>query len=262
MKFSILFLNRIFFAAVVFAVVFAPRAEARKFDFKNESFATYVKGTYGSSEVLGTPFNESSGTQTAGFSELIRSTASGEFGFLIAGDTFTFRVGAELLMPQHRSDTKGFDSASREIFNLETDISALTPMAYVDFNFMKSGSSKAFVGVGVGYSYVKMENIYTFTPGRSTYGSMSDFFERATANAIATHGYIGYEMLFSDNVTLVFDAGYKYLPVRKLNHQNATTTFQGAVNKGDPVLNDAGSNRLVNLSSAYAGLAFRFYIGL
>jgi opacity protein-like surface antigen len=253
MKPFVLFLSLIFFATL---------AEARKFDFKNESFATYVKGTYGTSEVLGTPFNESSGTQTAGFTELIRSTASGEFGFLLAGDTVTFRVGAELLMPQHRSDTKGYDAGSQEIFNLETNISALTPMAYLDFNFMKSGSSKAFIGAGVGYSFVKMENIYTFTAGRSTYGSMNDFFERATANAIATHGYIGYEMLFSDNVTVVFDAGYKYLPVRKLNHQNATTTFQGAVNKGDPVLNDAGSNRLVNLSSAYAGMAFRFYIGL
>ncbi len=243
-------------------VFFVSLAEARKFDFKNESFATYVKGTYGTSEVQGTPFNQSSGTDTAGFTELIKSTASGEFGFVLAGDTITLRVGAELLLPQHRSDTKGYDSASREIFNLETNISALTPMAYIDLNFMKSSHSKAFIGAGIGYAFVKMENIYTFTAGRSTYGAMSDFFERATANAIATHGYIGYEMLFSDNVTLVFDAGYKYLPVRKLNHQNATTTFQGAVNKGNAVLNDAGSNRLVNLSSAYAGLAFRFYIGL
>lgn len=246
---------------IVTMLLIAPLAEARKFNFKDSTFATYLKGTYGTSEVMGTPYNQSSGTQTAGFSELIRSSASGEFGFLIAGDTFTLRLGAELLLPTHRSDIKGMTSSGSNIFNLETKISALTPMAYIDVNVMQRGNSKAFIGAGVGYAFVKMENIYTFEAGQTTY-AMSDFFERATANAIAAHGYAAYETLFADNVTVVFDAGYKYLPVRKLNHQNATTTFVGTVGKGDPVTTHGGNNRLVNLSSAYAGIAFRFYIGL
>src|SRR4051812_45495379 len=124
---------------------------------------------------------------------------------------------------------------------------------------MHDGLSKLFFGAAVGYSFIKMENIYTFTPGQTTYPGMVDFYERASATAIETEAYLGYEMLFSDNVTVVFDAGYKYLPVRKLNHQNPTTTFQGAVGKGDAVQNDAGTNRLINLSTAYGGLAFRFY---
>jgi hypothetical protein len=131
----------------------------------------------------------------------------------------------------------------------------------LDLNVIHTPNSKGFIGAGVGYSYVKLENIYTFTTAGSTaYSPMSSFTERATGNAVATVAYVGWETYFTDNATIVFDGGYRYIPVRKMSHQNPTTTFQGTVAKGDSMQNDAGVNRLINLSGAYVGASFRFYI--
>lgn len=235
-------------------------AQARVFDFKNESFATYLKGTFGSSEVGETPFNESSGTSTKSFSGGITSNSSGEFGVLLGFGRLTLRLAAELLMPKHISDVKGYNAGEAELFNLETKVSAITPMAYIDLNLIEGSTSRIFAGGGVGYAYIKMENNYTMTStGTSTYGGLTSFSERATGMALAAQAYAGFEFLFSDNVTVTFDGGYRYLPVYRLNHQNPTTTFLGSVSKGEAVQTETGVNRKINLSGAFGGVAFRFY---
>ncbi len=256
--------QRVSFLCFVFFVagVLPSLVWARKFDFKNEAIATYFKGTYGPSQVLLAPYGESSGAETTAFDQKIETNYSGEFGLVLSTTILTLRVAVELLMPKHISDVRGKNAAGDELFLLDTQTSALVPMAYVDYNFYTFSTSKAFVGLGVGHAYIKMENDYQFTDvGRTTY-NMSDFVEKAEGQTVSTHVYAGYEMLFADNATVVFDIGYRKLYANTLNHLNAVTTFNGPVARGAQVVKNDSGPRDVDFSGAYVGMAFRFYIGL
>lgn len=254
---------RYLFVALL-AVWLAPTpAFARKFDFKNESLATYLKGTYGPSAVSQAPFGDSSGDSTASFDQKINTNYSGEFGVVFSTTHFNLRLAAEILLPSHISDVKGKDAAGDILFNLDTKTSALIPTVYVDIVGLRTNRSKAFVGAGVGYGYIKLENIYGFTSaGVSAYPGMSDFTEKAEGEAIASHLYAGYETLLADNATVVFDLGYRYLKANDLTHLSAATTFLGSVARGERVRKADGTARVIDMSSGYIGLAFRFYIGL
>ncbi len=247
---------------LLFVVALPSFAWARKFDFKNEAIATYFKGTYGPSQVLLAPYGESSGEETTAFDQKIDTNYSGEFGLLLSTSTLTIKVAVELLLPKHISDVRGKNAAGEELFILDTQTSALIPMAYIDYNFYTFSTSKAFIGGGLGYAYIKMENSYEFTDtGRTTYG-LADFVEKGEGQTVSAHVYAGYEMLFADNATVVFDVGYRKLYANTLNHLNAVTTFNGPVARGAQVVKNDSGPRDVDFSGAYVGLAFRFYIGL
>ncbi|MCM2281548.1 MAG: hypothetical protein NDI61_06850 [Bdellovibrionaceae bacterium] len=238
-------------------------ALARKFDFKNESIATYLKGTWGPSAVARTPFGDSSGASTATFDQRINSNYSGEFGLVLSTTYFNLRVAAELLLPSHISDVKGKDASGSILFNLDTKTSAVIPTVYLDFVGLRTVTSKAYVGAGLGYGYVKLENIYSLTAtGTSTYPGQTDFTEKAEGQAIVSHLYAGYETLLADNATIVFDLGYRYFTANDLTHLNTASTFLGSVTRGDRVRKADGTARSIDLGGGYAGLALRFYIAL
>lgn len=236
-------------------------AFARRFEFKDVTLGTYFKGTYGPSQVLDSPYGKSSGTGTT-FDKKIETNYSGEFGVALAADAFTLRFAAELLMPRHLTDVKGQDAAGAELFNLDTNTSALIPWAYLDINLLNGSIGKLYAGAGAGYAYVKMENKYTFTDAGTAAFGKADYVEKGETQAIAAAFYTGFELHFADNTTLLMDAGYRYLPIRSLNHLKAANTLVGDVARGDPMLKHDGGQREVDFSGPYVGLAFRFYINM
>ena len=46
-------------------LLIAPLLEARVFNFKDENFASYLRGTYGFSRIAKSPFDMSSGSDTS-----------------------------------------------------------------------------------------------------------------------------------------------------------------------------------------------------
>ncbi len=252
-----------FGAALACAGLVPCASSARVFDFKDESVATYLKGAYGPSAVGSSPYAASSGASTASFDQVVRGNYSGEFGALFASSRFNLRLGVEFLIPSRISDVKGKDAGGAELFNLDTRTTALIPTLHLELVTHRAATSKAFVGAGVGYGYVKMENSYRFTAaGSAAYPALGDFTEKAQGRAIASHVYAGYETLLADHAAVVFDLGYRHLRAADLAHLTAADTFNGAVSRGEPVRKSDGAARGIDLSGGYAGLALRFYIGL
>jgi hypothetical protein len=251
-------------AALIFftALLLGTHASARTFDFKSEHFASYFGGTYGPSSIGAQAFRPSVPTG-ATFDHTVGSNYSGEFGFVWAYPIFNFRFGAEFILPSHLSDVAGTDASGNKLFDLDSRIYALVPKASLEFNIKQGTWYKLFVGGGIGYGYVSFTNIYTFTAaGTAQYSPKTSFTESASGQATEYQGYAGFEFLLTDVGTAVIDAGYRYMPLNGFNHTTDTTTFQGTVHSGYPVLNTDGTARNFSLSEAYVGLSFRFYIML
>lgn len=245
------------------AVLATPvKSWARKFDFKSESVATYFKGSYGPSQVRDAAFGDSSGASTS-FDKNVTTNAGAEFGFLVASERLNLRLGAEILLPRHLSDVKGSsDTTGTELFSLDTKTSALIPTVFIDAVLSSTPTSKAFLSTGLGYAYVSVDNTYAFTADGTSEFGLANFQEKAKAEALAIYGSVGYETLFADNSTVVFELGYRYLEPDTFKHEKETTTFQGPVTAGELATTNNGDARKISLSGIFASLSFRFYIGL
>lgn len=249
---------KIFSVIFLMTALFSSVAQARVFDLNAASFGTYFGGTIGSSQLSKQPWGDSSGATTTTDTP-IRLNYSGEFGFLVAVPKINLRFGVEYLQPQQLSDIKGKNLSEQQVFTLNSNTRAIMPKASVEFVVWKTNSSAFIFGGSAGYAMVTMENQYQMTAQGTTDFGVGDYNEKATGNAIGAEGFIGYEFVFSDNVTLFTNLGYRYLMVTKLKHQNANSAIGGAVTKGSTVTNQDGTNRNLNMSAAQAAIHFRFY---
>lgn len=250
-------------ATVSFVVLFmwAGIAEARVFDFKNERIATYFGGTFGPSSVGDTAYGASSGSDIS-VDKQISTNASGEIGLLLTTPKLNLKLGAELLLPKQYSDIEGTDAAGTSMFNLRSKIYALIPMATLEILAYQTPTSRLILAAGGGLAFVTLDNTYTMTSAGTTTLGVGDFTESASATVTALQVYTGYEMLFTDTVTAVFNLGYRHIPVPALKSSKATTAISGTQAEGDELKNMDGTSRSINLGGVFVGLSFRFYIGL
>ncbi len=239
-------------------VLFSGSAQARVFDLKAANFGTYFGGTIGSSQLSKQPWGDSSGPSTTTDTP-VRLNYSGEFGFLMAIPKINLRFGVEYLQPQKLSDIKGKNPSDQLDFTLNSNTRAIIPKVSVEFVVWKTNDSAFIFGGSAGYAMITMENQYAMTAQGTTDFGVGDYNEKASGNAIGAEGFIGYEFVFSDNVTLFTNLGYRYLLVNELKHQNSATTIAGAVAKDSTVINQDGKNRSLDMSAAQAAIQFRFY---
>lgn len=254
--------NRRLTLAFIVSVLACPSvSEARKFDFRLESVATYFRGTLGTSLVKDNAYGSSSGAGTK-FDKEVGSNASGEFGFLIAGDRLIFRAGAELLIPRHFADIKGTNADGTELFMLDSQIYSLNAIANFEFMAYKGQRTRVLIGVGGGVGFVTLDNNYKMTSDGTASLGVADFTESGEARAAVLQGYIGYEFLFTDTVTAVLDAGYRHMPVRSIQSAKDVVAIAGSQGEGDDLQNTDGSLRNFDLSGPFAGFSLRFYLDL
>lgn len=256
-------LKRVFTLASTVLISFAGEAAfARKFDFKSASVATYLRGTYGTSGLGQGAFENASGASTSSFSESVKTEYSGEFGVLFSASRFNLRLGAEMVLGASASETKGKNAAGTELFNVDSGVSALIPTATLELVAIQTPRYKLFFGFGAGYATVKLENQYAFTADGTTTYSLADFKEGGSGKTTSLNGSVGYEIYMADNSTFVFDLGYRQLKVDELKYDAPATGFQGAKAAGDVMVKSDGSNRSLDMSGAYVGIGFRFYLDL
>lgn len=239
-------------------VLISASANAKVFNLKESNFGTYFGGTIASSQLSKQPWGDSSGPNTS-YDQSVKLNYSGEFGVLMAIPKINLRFGVEYLQPQKLSDIRGKNPSDQLLFILSSNTRAIIPKASVEFVIWKTNSSALMFGGSVGYAMVTMENQYQMdTEGTNEFG-VGSYNEKATGNAIGSEGFVGYEFVFSDNVTLFTSLGYRYLLVGELKHQVAHTGINGAVAKDSTVVNVDGKNRDLNLSAGQAAIQFRFY---
>lgn len=240
----------------------AQEARARIFDFADKRASTYFRGSYGPSNVGDSAFGQSSGAGVD-TDQTVSSHLSGEIGFVFAATKLNLRIGVEYLMPKKLSDVSGSNGSGAKMFDLESEITALIPGASIELIMYQSPVSRILLGVGLGLASVALENVYTMTPAGNAALGVGDFTEKGKANVATAQAYIGWERHFTDTVTVLFEAGYRHLPVAELESSSAAATISdSSLSDGEALKNMNGGTRTLDLSGPFAGLAFRFYIGL
>lgn len=237
-------------------------ADARNFDFKSESVATYFGGSYGTSRVGDAAYGFAADAAVS-TDKSVSTAASGEFGLLLSGKKMNLKLGAEYLLPRAYTDVKGTDAAGTELFELSSKVTALIPMATLEFLAYQGPTSRMLIGVGGGVAFVSVANQFRPTAAAAgPFPGVAEHTEEASERVSSFVGYLGYETLFTDTVTVSIQAGYRHLPVRSLKATKANTSFTGNQTEGSEILNTNGSSRSLDLSGPFVGLSLRFYIGL
>lgn len=254
-------IRRISFAhALLVSLVLAAgaSAEARNLDLKNDRFAPFVRGSFGYCLAGTSAFGASSGATTT-FDKTANFATGGEIGVAVEGTTLGMRISVEYLIPKQLTSNEGKNPAGTTEFSMESKMGAVIPQVNFDYNMKTTGTSRFFVGGGVGVGVLSVDNEYTMAVG-SSYSALGNFKESGTGQTMGGQGYAGYEFHFTDTATLAIDVGYRYYNFTTINSTKDVTSFTGAEVTGQPLKNHDGSDRQVNLSGPYSALMLRFYL--
>ena len=231
------------------------------FALDKERVATYFHGSGTWGGIGQNAFNLSSGNTTV-FTNQSEYDWGAEFGLAFASPKFVFRVGIQAVAPHLLSGIAGADSSGNVLMNLTSTVTSYGPVAYVEMGLSADSNSRWSLILGGGVQTVTVNNNYTLTvPGQTAYPKVSSAFVEE-GQTYAYMGDIGtsYEFLMVDSVTMILDAGYRYLYASGFKEDRSANTFLGSVNSGDPMVNSDGSNRTINLGGPWVGLGLRFYI--
>lgn len=259
--------SKVFFAVSFVASTMAPSAaQARIFNFKDTWVSAYVRGTGGMSQVEDDLYAKTSGTDTR-FNRDVDYNFSGEIGFAFQlGHQAVFRLGVEGLQTKNIEVTGRRSSDSEKYMTVETTAAALSPNAVVEVGVYNTGTSRAFVFGGAGYSMVKVGHDYTLEAAATTdyAGSITPYKETWVGNAISYQVGAGWESFIFDNVTFSVEAGWRQLKVKDLTYDSNTTVIRGgsgsAVTSGSDVRDNNGNLVTLDLGGYFVGVMFKFYI--
>ncbi len=246
--------------SIFWIATFCLQAEARVFNYKEESFAVYFRGTGALSKMDQEAFKYGSGDQTT-FDKGVVHHLSGEFGILyVASPTLNVRLAGEIIQAGS-VDAVGSNAAGTKLMDLRSEVHAINPNVTFEFIYAQQAQLRFLAYLGAGMASVTMDNSYTMTAdGTSLYGN-GDTVEKAQASSISYHGGLGFEVLMADTTTFQMDLGYRHLQVKDLKHKGDGIVIPNTnVSKGQPVLNYEGSKRSFDMSGLYVGASFRFYI--
>jgi hypothetical protein len=169
------------------------------------------------------------------------------------------RLGVDYVFPRTQVGIIGTDSSGNQLYELTSAVSAFAFMGNLELIGYKGSHSRALLGAGYGTATLDLSNEYTMSDAGISRFGIGSFTEKGTGTAPLMQAYIGFEVLFTDNATATFTAGYRYLVVPEMKSTKETTAISGSQTKGGPMTNHDGSPRSLNLSGGFAGLIFKFY---
>lgn len=232
------------------------------FEMKELNIAPYLRGTFSNAWTHQEAFVQEIGSTTVG--QTVNYAYGGELGVLLhIASPVNLRIGAELFSTPKVTDAKGVDSTGVELFTLNSTIFVFNPNAALEFILIKGKSSRMLFTGGVGYANVSVKNEFAVTSAGQTALGLGSFTETGSANVMNYFTSFGYEFMFVDHVMMMLEAGYRYFPVKELENSQDQKTFAKPSTtqaSGTPLLNSDGSTRGIDLSGAFVGLSFRFYL--
>lgn len=245
-------------AALMLAVLFStPAARAYVFNFEEASVASYLNAAGGLPNIHSTAYADSSGSGNVPDKD-VSYDYSGEIGFLFKTKRANILMGGEFLQTQTVSSNLNNPSG--------TSLASLTSTVYgiigdfgLEFILRPRVTNHFLIGIEGCYANVNYNNNYAFTPAGTAKYSLADYTERGSGYGFGGKAYVGFEFLFTDNVTLSTSLGYRYLPIYSLNYDQDAKTINGNVSSGGAVQNNDGSNRQLDLGGPFFGLSLRFY---
>ncbi|MGE0762722.1 MAG: outer membrane beta-barrel protein [Bdellovibrionales bacterium] len=247
---------------LLMALLLSPlAAEARVFSFKDRTVAGFVRGGGINSQLAQDAFANSSGVSTVFSNSDVAFNFFGEIGVQFSGGPLSVRLGIEALRPKEL-EIKGKNASDAELFTLHSAVFAYSPTLTIEYVYSAMESVRFYGYAAVGYSFVTLDNQYDMTStGLTAFSPVTSHTEKGDGSGISGQLGLGFETMFVDNTTFSLDFGYRHLVVDNFKHKAANTTIsQGAVAKGDSMLNHDGTARKLDLGGLTAGITFRFYI--
>jgi hypothetical protein len=242
------------------ALLFVPTAEARRFDFKNERIAPLFGGTYSPSTMGAAGYDQSSGVGTV-FDKSPAYNYSAGFGVAWGTSRVGFVVAGEALSPQRfNEDFVGSDAGGTQLFTLHSTTLIYVLTGTLEYRMVANPTNNVVLGLGGGVGFANIDNEYTMTAAGTAALGVGTFREQASQRVTTLHGYLGYEFLLTDTVTMVTQAGYRYMPVGSLLATKAATAITGTQVEGVEIKNNSGTDRTLNMTSYFAGIWFRFFL--
>lgn len=236
---------------------FGSFAQARVFDINTEKFAAYLGGSYGPTSIGKAAFENASANGET-YDSGLATIYSGEFGFIYSSRYLNVRFGIEVIRPP-TTGVIATNAAGTTLYNLNSDMTVITPKIGFEFNLKQWKESRVFANVNYGSANLGLNNNYIF-PAGGPLSPKTDYTEEGRSTAALIEGSLGWEILMFDTTTLVLSAGYRQLNFAKLTHNRDVSTLQGDKVKGDAMLNVDGTERAINMTGYFAGLAFRFWV--
>ena len=234
---------------------------ARVFSMKNATFASYLRGNYGTTNLNQKPFEDSSGIATSSFESKYGPLMGYEFGFAKVSGRVTTRFGLEIVSPTKLKDIKGKNSAEAQLFSASSELSAYIPKISMEFAIKQWPRSRIFFGGEYGVATLTLTNIYDFTTAGTTQFGIPNYREELKATTSSYGGSLGWEFLMTDTTTMVLEGGYRFLNVQEFKHNvDAVTIPEGAVTKGTVALDNNGAPRVLNMNGVYIAAMFKIWI--
>jgi hypothetical protein len=235
---------------------------ARVFDMNQLNIAPYVRGTVGPSMIEKEAYVHEigSGNSITGKSPY---NYGGEIGLLLSVQKFVnLRLGAELYQASPVTNANGTSSTGSVLYSLDSSVFVFNPQVSLEFIFKNYKESRFLFNLGVGRATVSLTNVYTMTAAGTTALSLNSFTEKGTDTVSNGYASLGWEAHFADKAMIMFEAGYKYMPVDSLTHAQDEKTIaqRSGATSGSALLNDDKSQRKFDLSGGFVGISFRFYI--
>ena len=248
------------FVAAMPLLLQASVAQARVFDFKNEFLAIYFGGSFGTTSAGDGAYALSSGGGGIVFDKKVASASSAEGGIALTLGRITLRLGVDYIMPRDQMGVIATDAGGTQLFSLDSKLSAFVLLGNLELLAYRGSRSRALIGAGYGTATANLQNQYTMTATGTTQLGVTDYTEEATGTAPMMQGYLGWEFLFTDTATAALQGGYRYLQIPSFKSTKTTTAITGSQSNGSAIHNYDGSERSMNLSGAFVGITFRFYL--
>ncbi|MCB0348444.1 MAG: hypothetical protein KDD37_06385 [Bdellovibrionales bacterium] len=243
---------------ILIILLFAANAQARVFNFQNEHFAPYFRGSIGLSTLGDSAYGGASGTSTK-FSETPDYNYTGEAGFLFTTARIGFTFGVEFLTSSKLS-TEGNTSSGTKLMDLDSKVSGTILKGGILWHYKVGTMYRAYIALNGGLADLKMKNNSELTAAGTTAYSLTTVDEVAVAQSVLAEMLFGFEFNLADVTTMIVEGGYRSLKVDKWEYDGSGTNFLGAYTDGGTVLNHDGTKRQSNLSGWLLAIGFRFYI--
>lgn len=247
-------------AIVILCVLgFSENSEARRFDMKNERFATYFGGSFGLSNLADYAFGQSAGAGVT-TDQTVRTNYSGEFGITFTSNRGGIRLSGEYLLGKALAGVNGTNASGASYYTLESQASAIIPMVTAETPIWRGNESRLMIGGGLGYAFVSLDQKYYMTPAGTAALGVSDYIEKSSTKALAWRLFMSAETAFMDTTTITLEAGYRSVKVGSLQSLKDTTSISGPQTVGSDLKNMDGTLRAFDLGGAYASVLFRVYL--
>lgn len=232
-------------------------AQARKMSLAEVGTSAFFRFTAGMQNTGASFYDQSSGAETR-FSDEVPYNYSGELGFNYAlSKSLSVSIGAEFIQTQ---DTKamGKEAASgAEVMTVNSSAFAFNPNLVFESTLSNTGYSKVFLYAGAGYANLRVTNDYKSITG--TYAGVADYKEAVQGMGVFTNLGVAYQIMTVDNVSTVFQLGYRELNIKELEYSQDVTNILGNQTKGGSAKANDGSDRRAKIAGPYVGVTFRFH---